>query len=203
MPFLSLFLPIFSFLFLEWNCYWIHVVVVVVCLLLAPPFSSPTLFGWDEYLLYPRLIAWATAGQQWQMCVLAPTSLELIQPCVCVCVCLYKMELGPAVCVCVYTASIMIGALATQRLSFSLLLFKIPARFFPGKQICNIYQPFDFRPREEINLPPAIDIVQDDPIVTSYYISATHFVVLGPYIWATVKLELGAEKITQLISSCR
>lgn len=131
------------------------------------------------------------------------SDISRTHPTVCVCVCLYKMELGPAVCVCVYTASIMIGALATQRLSFSLLLFKIPARFFPGKQICNIYQPFDFRPREEINLPPAIDIVQDDPIVTSYYISATHFVVLGPYIWATVKLELGAEKITQLISSCR
>lgn len=100
MPFLSLFLPIFSFLFLEWNCYWIHVVVVVVCLLLAPPFSSPTLFGWDEYLLYPRLIAWATAGQQWQMCVLAPTSLELIQPCVCVCVYIKWNWARPCVCVC-------------------------------------------------------------------------------------------------------
>jgi hypothetical protein len=67
----------------------------------------------------------------------------------------------------------MIRALATQRLSFSLLLFKIPARFFPGKQIYIFTNLLISGAGGGINLLPAIDIVQDDPIVTSYYIGPT------------------------------
>ncbi len=111
------------------------------------------------------------------------SDISRAHPTVCVCVSLYKMKLGPAVCVYMYTAYIMIRALTTRRLSFSLLLFKIPARSLPGKQIYIFTNLLISGAQGGNKSTRRVDIVQDDPnrhVVLQY---RPHFVVFSPYIW--------------------